>query len=220
MDTTDGDPSKQDESSPCCEAERSVGDRTPDTHNWIDADDVLDAPLPGAVQSALGRFVGAESIESLGAWATAIRRLTGGGSIDVDHLCHADGETDHWGIAGDDRYYFLCFYDAVILAAIEDRPVDIHTVSPEGTVVEARAVGTDDLSVTPAGAVFSLGIRSDAHDASGGEPTLQDGYQAICPSVKAFPDRAAYAEWAGRVPAATVAMPLAGATAVAGALVD
>ena len=92
-------------------------------------------------------------------------------------------------------------------------------MSPGGTVVEARAVGSDELSVTPEEAVFSLGISTNAHEKSGGNPTLQDVYAAICPYVKAFPDRGAYEQWADTVPAATVAMPLAGATDVAGALV-
>ena len=92
-------------------------------------------------------------------------------------------------------------------------------MSPGGTVVEAQAVGSDELSVTPEEAVFSLGIGTDAYGESGGNPTLQDGYAAICPYVKAFPDREAYEQWAETVPAATVALPLAGATDVASALV-
>jgi hypothetical protein len=96
----------------------------------------------------------------------------------------------------------------------------VHTVSPEGAVVEARAVGTEELSVTPQTAVFSLGIAVDAHEQSGGNPTLQDSYAAICPYVKAFPDRDAYKAWADEVAAATVATPLSGATAFARALTD
>jgi len=203
----------------CCGSESPETDRRRDTDQWIDEVNVLDAQLPEELRSALGRFVGKESIDTLGEWATEIRRLTGGGAIDVDHLCHTDTETEHWGDAGDERYYFQCFYDAVILAAAEQRPVDIHTVSPGGTVVEARAVGSDELSVTPEEAVFSLGISTNAHEKSGGNPTLQDGYAAICPYVKAFPDHEAYEQWAETVPAATVALPLAGATDVASALV-
>lgn len=181
--------------------------------------DVLDAPLPADLQSALGRFVGKGSVDTLGEWATDIRRLTGGGSLAVEELCHASAETDHWGEVGDERYYFRCFYDAVILAALEERPVDIRTVSPDGTVIEARAVGSDELSVTPEEAVFSLGIDESAGEQFGGNPTLEDGYAAICPYTRAFPDREAYDQWADGVPAVTVALPLAGATDFASALV-
>ena len=203
----------------CCGSESPETDRRRNTDQWIDEVNVLDAQLPEELRSALGRFVGKESIDTLGEWATEIRRLTGGGAIDVDHLCHTDTETEHWGDAGDERYYFQCFYDAAILAAVEERPVDIHTASPGGTVVDAQAVGSDELSVTPAEAVFSLGIGTDAHEQSDGNPTLADGYAAICPYVKVFPDCEAYEQWADTVPAATVAMPLAGATDVASALV-
>ena len=145
--TTQADPGR------CCGSETPETDPNRDTDYWIDEVDVLDAQLPEELRSALGRFVGTESIDTLGEWTTEIRRLTGGGAIDVDQLCHTDTETEHWGDAGDERYYFQCFYDAAILAAVEERPVDIHTVSPGGTVVEARAVGSDELSVTPEEAV-------------------------------------------------------------------
>ncbi len=211
--TTHTDPSR------CCGSETRDATSTRETDDWSATGDVLDAPLPEELRAALGRFVGTASVDTMREWALEIRRLTGGGAIDIDHLCHTDEETDHWGTVGDERYYFQCFYDAVILAAVEDRAVDVHTVSPGGTVVEARAVGGDELSVTPEEAVFSFGISTDAHERSGGDPTLADGYAAICPYVKAFPTREAYEQWAPTVPAATVAMPLAGATDVANALV-
>lgn len=178
----------------------------------------LDQQLPDRLQATLGRFFGLDSVETLNEWGEQIRRRTGGGSIDVDQLCHTDEESDHWGKADGERFHFQCFYDAVLLAALEDRPVDIHTVSPDGTVIEARAVGGEELTVTPETAVFSLGIAVDAHERSGGSPTLQDSYAAICPYVKAFPDREAYHQWADDVPAATVATALSGATAFARAL--
>lgn len=203
----------------CCSAETQATKSERTGGRWLEGSNVLDARLPAGLQSALGRFVGKESVDTLGEWTMDIRRLTGGGSIDVEELCHASAETDHWGEVGDERYYFQCFYDAVILAAFENRSVDIHTVSPSGTVVEARAVGSDKLSVSPEESVFSLGIDENGGEQSGGNPTLEDGYAAICPYVRAFPNRDAYEQWADRVHAATVAMPLAGATDIASALV-
>lgn len=201
----------------------STETRTPSSdgadNRWLAGPDVLEAQLPDDLQSALGRFIGGKSIETLGEWVTEVRRLTGGGSIAVAELCHAGSETDHWGEVDDERYHFQCFYDAVILAASVDRSVDIRTVSPDGTAIEARAVGSDDLSVTPAAAVFSFGIDETAGEQSTGAPTLEEGYAAICPYIRAFPDRGAYEQWADGVPAVTVALPLAGATDVAGALV-
>lgn len=213
------DPTAQDDGRDYCGSETQETDRDWRSEDGLDDSDVLDSQLPGELQSAFGRFVGKESIDTLREWATEIRRLTGGGSIGIKQLCHTDEETGHWGTVDDERYYFQCFYDAVILAALEERSVDIHTVSPDGTVVEARAVGSDELSVTPADAVFSLGIELDAHERSGGDPTVQDGYAALCAYVKAFLYREAYEQWTETVPTATVALPVTGATNVASVLV-
>ncbi|WP_226023904.1 organomercurial lyase [Halomicrobium salinisoli] len=212
-DTTTNDPTAHsDDETRAGESERSA-DR------WLGGADVLDARLPADLRSALGDFVGRESVDTLGEWAAEIRRFAGDGTVDIDQLCRDDGGTDHWGTVDGERYHFRCFYDAVVLAALEERPVDVRTVSPGGTVVEAHADGRGELSVTPGAAVFSVGIATDAGERSGGDPTLEDGYAAVCPYVRAFPDREAYEQWADDAPAATVAMPLSGATELADALV-
>lgn len=179
----------------------------------------IDFRLPAELRTALGRFVGRESVETLAEWVSVVRRHTGGGSISTEDLCRTTDETAHWGVLDDERHYFLCFYDAVILAALEHRPVEIHTESPDGTSIEVRADGTDELDATPEEAVFSFGISDDADSIADGDPTLQDAYEAVCPYVNAFPNRAHYEQWAETVPASTVAIPLAGATDVAAALV-
>ena len=220
MCNTNSDSTTTEAADACCggDAQKRNDERV--EANWLDGPDLLNEPLPGDLQSALGRFLGRDSVETLAEWASEIRRRTGGGSIDVDELCHTDEKTTHWGDVDSERYHFQCFYDAVILAALEDRAVDVHTVSPWGAIVEARAVGSEELSVTPETAVFSLGIALDAHERSNGDPTLQDGYAAVCPYVKAFTDRDAYKAWADEVPAATVATPLSGAMAFARALAE
>lgn len=205
---------------PCCDGTDRLNteNETSTTRRITDAS-ALDAELPRELGSALGRFLGTGSVETLREWALEVRTRTGGGSITIDELCLTDGETDHWGRVDGERYGFACFYDAVILAALSDRPVDIRTRSPVGTVIEARAVGTDELTVRPEEAVFSFGIDETVEPPSEDGPTLERGYAAICPYVEAFPTPAAYEEWARDVPAATVAMPLAGATDLAAELV-
>jgi hypothetical protein len=167
---------------------------------------------------ALGQFLGLESIETLSEWTTEVRNHVGG-SISFEELCLTSEQTEHWGTVDGDRHYFACFYDAVILAALWDQPVDIHTASPTGDIIEARAIGSSELTVSPEGAVFSFGIEKPVEPTSDDSPTLEQGYASICPYVKAFPDLVAYERWAKRVPAATVAMPLAGATELAAELV-
>jgi hypothetical protein len=223
-----------DESCDCCSGRENPtvrDERAPNSAGALDRDSagspdriltdtpVLHADLPGELQAALGEFLGVDRVGTLAEWAVEVRRRTAGRAIDVDDLCHATGETEHWGRVDGETHYFQCFYDAVVLAALADGRVDVRTVSPGGTVVEATARGTAELSVAPVDAVFSFGIADSADVPAGDDPTAADVYAAVCPYVRAFPDAAAYVEWAETVPAATVAMPLDGATELAEALV-
>jgi len=177
----------------------------------------LDEPLPQDLQAALGEFFGSGRVETLDEWADEIRAKISEDSLSLDSLCHADGRTGHYGEMDGERYDFQCFYDVVIMAAVVGEPVDITSESPDGTVIEAHSTDGTDLSVTPDDAVFSFGINPDVA-ADKEEVTLEDGYAAICPYVKAFSGREAYEEWAASVGVPTVAMPLDGATELATAL--
>lgn len=210
-----------DDSCPCCgpDPERASDEDRHDFERWVPDAPVLDAGLPRSLRVALGRFLGTRPVDTLGEWAAAVRQHTDGDAITIDELCRTEEVTLHWGVLDGRREYFACFYDAVILAALADRPVDIRTESPTGTVVCAHAVGTQSLLVTPPDAVFSFGI-DEAVEPPDDKPTLERGYAAICPYVRAFPNRDAYERWARGVPAATVGLPLAGATDLAAALVE
>lgn len=209
-----------DESTSCCGHTVEPNTETNTTARFIEGDDVLTEPLPQELQTALGEFVGKESMETLAEWVAEVRQQTGGGAIPVDALCHASEETPHWGDMDGERYHFVCFYDAVILAATADGEVEIRTESPNGAVIEARAVGDERLDVVPEHAVFSFGIGEEEVENSDGNPTVEDFYTTGCPYVKAFPNRAEYEQWAESVPAYTAALPLAGATEIAAALAD
>lgn len=185
---------------------------------WLGDASVLTAPLPEDVRTAMAAFFGGTSIATLEEWVTELRRQTGG-PIGIEELCHADGETDHWGELDGTRYDFQCFYDAVALAELAAQPVEIHTRSPDGTAIDARATGTGDLTATPSTAAVSFGVATD-ESVPDREPTLEDAYATICPAVNAFPTREAYERWAARTQAATVGMPLSAATIVATGLVE
>ena len=213
-----------DEACECCGTVESQlaepkDDGEPAVDRWIGDPSVMETPLPDDVRTAMERFFGDASITTLEDWVAELRRRTGGGSIGTEDLCHADGETDHWGELDGTRYDFQCFYDAVALAELTAAPVDIHTTSPDGTDIEARATGDGDLLTTPSTAVVSFGVATD-ESFGDGEPTLEDAYAAICPSVRAFPTRNAYEQWATRTSAATIGMPLSAATAVATGLIE
>lgn len=202
-----------------CTCNGATGDEnTAGTTNRLLTDrPVLDAELPEDLRAILGRFVGGEPVDTLGEWAREVRRRTGGNAIALEELCHVDEPTGHWGDLEGGRYHFACFYDAMILAALSEKAVNVRTESPNGHTIEARATG-DELAVTPSEAVFSFGISEDVEPAADGS-ILEDGYASICPYVRAFPTAAAYERWAENVPAPTVAMPLEGATDLAAELV-
>lgn len=202
---------------PCCGAEQSTDEpgASGGDERWL-GEARLDATLPEELQAAFGQFFGTGPVETLDACADRFREQNG--TIAVDDLCATDEQTAHRATVDGEQYRFLCFYDAVILATLESETVDIRTESPDGAVVEARAVGGDELTVTPDTAVFSFGL--DPAAGGDGDPTLEDGYAAICPYVNAFPDRDAYESWATAISAPTVGLPLAGATAFAAALTE
>jgi alkylmercury lyase len=197
----------------------STGDGSVD--DWRPADGMLDTELPASLQAALEAFVADGEIATLGDWTTVVRERTGGGPIAVEDLCATDEPTPHWGVVDGDRQHYACFYDAVVLAALTDSHVEIRTESPDGTVIEAEATPDGAITVTPSTTVVSFGIDpAAAESVDERDPTHADAYAAICPYVRAFPTRDAYADWAGTVHAPTIALPLADATALAHALAD
>jgi hypothetical protein len=202
----------------CCATVEPDGGGDAGTGRWLDTEEPLEAPLPADLGAPLGRLIGEPPVETIAEWLAAVRRLTDGGAIGIEHLCHADGETPHRGRMDGETYSFQCFYDAVALAALADEPVEVRTESPAGAEIEAHATA-EELRVTPEGAVFSFGVGPDIAAPDDG-PTVGDIYGAVCPYVRAFPDRAAYERWAEAVPAATVGLPLAGATDIAAALAE
>lgn len=203
-----------------CGREERDANATTTTDRWLGEDAVLDADLPGDVQAPLGELVGEDAVETLGDWLAEVRRGTVGGAVGIEDLCHAADATGHRGELDGETYHFRCFYDAVILSALAETPVTVRTESPDGTIIEARASGATDLTVTPETAVFSFGVERSVEPPADGAPSHADIYAAICPYVRAFPDGDAYERWARTVPAATVALPLAGATEIAARLVE
>lgn len=180
----------------------------------------LEQPLPGGLREQLETLLGNSSVETLGGWVEEVRARTGGGPIDVEDLCHADGATPHSSVAPAETRHFQCFFDAVLLTGLLDDPVDVHTVSPGGTEIELTAVETDAMTVRPESAVFSFGISDSLDGSPDRKPTHQDVYAAICPYVRAFPTASAYREWAAEAAAQTVALPLTDARSLAARFVE
>lgn len=188
---------------------------------WATADsNVLTTPLPPELQGALDSIFPESSIQTLAEWVKRVRVQLDGNSIAVEDLCQTSEPTGHRAKLGGDTYHFMCFYDAVVLAALAESAVDISTISPSGAEIEARVIGTDSLTVRSDSVVTSFGVAKDAVPDDASVPSISEVYRAVCPYVKAFPDDAAYRRWAEEQDAPTVAMPLRDATAIANALVE
>lgn len=204
----------------CCSTLETDGGSSASGDRWLGDEAPLETDLPEDLATGFGRVLGEPPMATLAEWLATVRERAGDGAIDVEALCHADGPTPHVGRVGDETYHFQCFYDTVVLSSLVDEPVAITTESPGGTTIEADAVGTRALDVTPETAVFSVGADADVTPPADGHPAPSELYGAVCPYVRAFPDRAAYASWAGAVSAATAGLPLDGATEFAAVLVE
>lgn len=172
-------------SCPCCGTEWSSAEYT----QWIDS---VTAPLPDELAGALSTFTQDIPVHSLSEWAAIVRRSTGG-TLTVDELCVVPNESPHYGIVDGTRFDFACCVDAIILAVLTEKSVDIWTRSPHGSTIELHASAEGDVTPLPIDTVFSFGVDEDLPRAK--PPTLEDAYQAICPYVQAFPDITAYRTW-------------------------
>lgn len=176
--------------------------------HWLDEQPATEAPLPAAFSAAVEDLYGAAPLETLDDWADAIG---GGGDVSpstgVEALCHAHEPTPHRAHHGDETYHFLCFFDAVVLAYLTGDPVDLRTESPGGEVIEAHVSPDEGIEVEPSTAALSFGVAENP-DSTVPEAGPAAAYSAVCPYVRAFPDREGYERWAPEVDALTVGLPL------------
>lgn len=187
--------------------------------HWIDERPATDGTLPRDVARLMSRFYTADGVETVGDFVAATRG-DAGGAIDVEDLCHVDGDSRHVASTPTETYPFRCFYDGIALSLLADEPVTITTESPAGNSIEVRATPDGEVESTPEGAVVSFGIAGDVETPGDGGPTPADVYAAVCPYVKAFRTREEYEGWAAAVDAATLGMPLAAGMPVAMALTE
>jgi hypothetical protein len=185
---------------------------------WIDDRPIGQARLPDDVRRVMSAFYPLDSVETIDDFVAASRTVAGGGSLGVEDLCHVDGETPHVARTTDETYRFRCFFDGVALSYLVDQAVEIRTESPGGDAVELTVTPDGTVDSSPADAVMSLGIATDAADVA--DPTAAQVYEAVCTYVKAFPSRAAYLSWAAAVDGATVGLPLADGVPIATALAE
>lgn len=188
------------------------------TDRWVRTRPATEARLPADMTRVLNQFFSTGGIETLDDFVEANRVETGGGSIEVEDLCHVGGNSDHVAETGNETYHFECFYDGIALAYLAGEPVEIRTKSPSGTEIEIQATPEGDVESRPAGAVMSFGIAAGAGAEADATPTVEDAYGTLCPYVKAFPSRESYLSWAAAIDGATIGLPLEAGMPIAAGL--
>ncbi|NHN46640.1 alkylmercury lyase [Halostella sp. JP-L12] len=164
-----------------------------------------------------------EAPETFGEFAdaTADSLAEVNGALGVDHLCLAE-TSRHEARVGDETYHFACVLDALLLPFVlegDATTVDVRSESPASDAVVAMTVSREGVSADPESAVVSFGIEADPSPPADRADAFEYGYRAFCPYVNAFPDEAAYEEWAAATPdAATTPLRAAKAFALAKAL--
>lgn len=176
------------------------------------------ATLPDELRSTLEEFLAYDGIATVTDWVDAIKETFGNPALTQDDLCYTEGTSPHRAILDGTVHNFSCCYDAMILSALTDRPVQIATVSPSGATIRAWC-DEHTVDVDPSGAICSFGIERDPPQTKPGNPTLEDGYSAMCPYVRMFPSDQDYRNWAMDVPASTIALPVSDGMAFADQLV-
>lgn len=115
--------------------------------------------------------------------------------------------TRHAVDLGDRVEHVPCVLDALIAAHLVERPVvKIRSEPPTSGDPVRIEVTDDDVDVRPSTAVFSFGLaESDVRDP---DPEAIDAMESVsldsCAYINAFPDEAAYDQWATAVSEAVV----------------
>jgi len=171
----------------------------------------IDPAVSNALQNALHL---PEQPQTLREWGEAMGELVSRSDIDggLETLCTTE-QSPHRAAFDGQVEHFVCVQDAFIVPFLANDvdTVDITTESPlRGERIEVTL--TDETAeITPAGAVMSFGVSDDVTDPPADLDSPELAYGKVCPYGHAFPDQAAYEEWAETVDAVTMSAPLANA---------
>lgn len=135
----------------------------------------MTTPLPLGLQALFADSSG----ETFAEWAVLVRKHLEGNSITVDDLCRTSETTRYRAELAGETYHFMCFYDAVGLAALAESAVNITTSSPPRTEIEARAIGIDSLTATPESVVTSFGVPKETAPNDWAVPSIDDIRRAV-----------------------------------------
>lgn len=177
--------------------------------------DVLDVDIPADVASAFQTSLDADTApRTLADWVGLLDDLVDDWPPAVDELCHtADGK--HRADAGAQSFRFACVLDAMLLPFLHGEDTTITSQVPGGDELTVHVTKTDVTG--PTDAVISFGAVGRPPE---GDVTPAHAYGTICPYIHAFPDQAAYEEWADGVEGATIPLSLPDALGLSKAMAE
>lgn len=200
------------------------GTTSPDTIDVApsDGNDYTDREVPDEIAAAL---------EAMGDVDGSARRL---GDLlelaDSDVFSPGELSPEQMLVADDSRHEVhlpertvntYCILDALVLAFLEDEPIEIETRPPGAqepiafTASRQGLTGVDERMVMSFG--FSTELETDREAYEGQDPAQVQAtiHELGCPKINLFPNRDAYEAWAEQADAVTMPVRLAEALALA-----
>lgn len=187
-----------------------------------DGDDYVDREVPDAIADVLKTLAGIdEAPRTLGGFAELGETdLFSPGEAGVDEMLFTD-ESRHEVRLPDRTEHTYCFLDALVLAFVEDEPIEIRTRPPAADEPIELVVSSQRLQGAPEGSVVSFGFSSrlttELSDVEGRSRAelLDVIHRHGCPKINLFEDEQAYGAWARDADAVTMPLTLPQAYALA-----
>lgn len=187
-----------------------------------DGDDYVDREVPDAIADVLKTLAGVdEAPRTLGGFADLGETdLFSPGEAGLDEMLFTD-ESRHLVRLPDRTEHTYCFLDALVLAFVEDGPVEIRTRPPTSDEPTELVVSSERLQGAAGGSVVSFGFSSrlttELSDVDGRSRAelLDVIHRHGCPKINLFEDKQAYEAWASEADAVTMPLTLPQAYALA-----
>lgn len=199
------------------EATRDTVDVTPSDGNAY-----RDRPVPEAIGDAVLALAGEGGRpETLGDLLSLSETdVFSPDPLDEEALLVTD-DSRHRVRLGDRTVHTYCVLDALVLAFLQDEPVEIETRPPGSSETIAFTASPEGLAGVDEAMVVSFGFSTELPT----EPTAYEGqppeevqdtiHELGCPKINLFEDREAYEAWAEGADAVTMPVPVAEALALA-----
>lgn len=185
-------------------------------------DGYTDREVPEQIGEALVALGGGDHApETLGGFLSlADSDVFSPGELEAEEMLVTDDSRHVVRLAGRTVHTY-CILDALVLAFLEDEPIDVETRPPGAEETIAFTASPEGLAGVPKDGVVSFGFSTKLEtDRAAYEDAAPTEVQATihelgCPRINLFEDLQAYEDWAEDADAVTMPLPLPEALALA-----